>query len=36
MRSLQRSHRAFFSGESMREGTSITEEDQVVQVTPTD
>jgi amino acid transporter len=36
MLSLQRSHRAFFSGESMREGTSITEEDQVVQVTPTD
>lgn len=32
MLSLQRSHRSFFSGASMREGTSLTDEDQVVRV----
>ena len=32
MLSLQRSHRAFFSGASMREGYSITDDDKVVRI----
>jgi hypothetical protein len=32
MLSLQRKYREFFSGESLREGVSITEDDRVVQI----
>jgi hypothetical protein len=32
MLSLQRSHRAFFSGASMRDGYSVTDDDKVVRV----
>jgi amino acid transporter len=36
MLSLQRKYREFFSGESMREGVSFTDDDEVVQVTAAD
>ena len=32
MLSLQRSHKEFFSGQTMREGVSITDDDRVVRV----
>jgi hypothetical protein len=32
MLSLQRSHREFFSGRSLREGVSITDDDRVVEI----
>jgi len=36
MLSLRRSQREFFSGQSMRDGMSITDDDRVVQVSVTD
>jgi hypothetical protein len=36
MLSLQRKYREFFSGESMREGTSFTDGDEVVTISSAD